>query len=160
MYRLLVIFFMSGILLYACRKAKGPSDVPSIKPDSSLAAQLSMSALVNGATWKTDSAYSYKIERMDNDTAVWELMITATQRRGGLASTITFNINDFKGVGAYKVSPPSVTATYYNGNIRHFSSSGTITIQSDTSNLLSGVFNFVADTVSIVDGKFKVAALR
>lgn len=160
MKRIFAILFISGVTLFSCRKVKGPANVPSLQQDTSLSGQLSMSALVNGATWKTDSAYSYKISRMDNDTTVWDLMITATQRRGGQPSTITFNISNFKGVGEYKVNPPNVTAIYYNGNIRHFSMAGAINIQSDTSSLLSGVFNFVADTVSIVDGKFKVASLR
>lgn len=160
MNKLFAIIVFSGLAFYSCRKAKGPIDVPSIKQDSSLSAQLAMSALVNGANWKTDSAYSYKITRTDNDTAVWDLMVTATQRKTSAPSTITFSINNFRGVGEYKINPPFVTATYYNGNTRHFASSGTISVQADTASLLSGVFNFVADTVSIVDGKFKVASLR
>ncbi|GAA4461134.1 hypothetical protein GCM10023093_05260 [Nemorincola caseinilytica] len=141
----------------ACRKKKGPADVDTAKPDSSLLSQLNMSALVNTVEWKTDSAYSYKVVNSGGDTSIFNLMVIATQEKDNQRSTINISITDFKGKGTYKIDPPINTATYYSGNIRHYASTGNFVVVTDTGSLYKGTFNFVADTVSVIDGKFSIA---
>ncbi len=152
---IIIIFIIAAT--GACRKKRGPANVDSIKQDNSIDSLLVMSALVNGIQWKTDSAYSYKVKNSANDTTTFSLLLSATQLKDGVASTITFNITDFKGPGNYNINPPVNTAAYYLGNIRHYGSAGTFSVLADTGGVLSGSFSFVADTVSIVNGSFTVA---
>lgn len=158
MKKLVFAIAVAGVVVAgACKKKPGPADVPTAKPDTSLAAQITMSAIINARPWKTDSSYSYKVQNSANDTLSYNLMIVATRVENNEVSTINLTINDFKGKGSYTINPPINTATYYNGNIRHYALSGNITITADTSRLLSGTFTFVADTVTVLDGQFKVA---
>lgn len=151
------IAVVSVVMAGACKKKPGPIDVPSAKPDTSIAAQITMSALINARQWKTDSSYSYRVRNSANDTLSYNLMIVATRIANNEISTINLCINDFKGKGSYPINPPVNTATYYNGNMRHYALSGNITITADTGRLFSGTFSFGADTVNVLDGRFKVA---
>ena len=144
-------------VIFSCRKASGPADVRSAQQDNSIDSLLLMTASVNGVEWLTDSAYSYKVKKSNNDSASFNLKISATQIKNSQVSTITFDIADFSGVNEYPVNPPWNTATYYIGNVRHFATSGTIVVSSDTGNILSGTFNFVADTITVTNGTFNVA---
>lgn len=157
MRKLLYIPLIVVVAATACKKYKGPADTASTQIDNSINSKLSMAALINGVSWKTDSAYSYRVANSANDTDILNLMIVATRITDTEASTITFNISDYKGIGDYKIDPPVVTATYYAANKRHFASTGTFSIQSDSSGLLSGAFNFTADTVVVSEGSFRVA---
>ncbi len=141
---------------FSCKKASGPADVKSAEQNN-IDSLLVMKALVNGAEWYTDSAYSYKVKKSDNDTDAFNLKIVATQIVDSNVTTIAFDIANFRGIGEYPVNPPWNTAIFYKGNERHFASSGIFIVSSDTSSVLSGQFNFVADTINVANGTFSVA---
>ncbi len=153
--------FVSVFLFFAfvaCRKAKGPPNARSVEPKK-LDSTVVMKATVNGAGWQTDSAYGYRVKYSGNDTGIANLLITATRKdANGNLTTIKFNITRFEGPDTYPVNPPVNTATYYDANnIRHYATSGTIVVATDTAYALRGTFTFTADTVSIANGYFDVA---
>lgn len=142
----------------ACKKAKGPSNTKSVQPRNNLDSTVEMSATINGANWKTDSAFGYSIKYSGNDSNYANLMITATKHDAGSPTTIKFNITRFEGPKTYPINPPINTATYYDaGNVRHYATSGSIVVASDTAYALRGTFSFSADTISVVNGIFDVA---
>ncbi len=157
MKRLLFILVLLVIGVTSCKKNKGPKDVQSAQPDNGIDSILTMKALINGVDWSTDSAYSYKVKNSGNDTGIINLMVIATQNRNDTVSTITFTITGYEGVKEYIINPPTNTATYYSGNQRHYATSGSFDVKSDSGNILSGTFNFVADTIAATKGTFKVA---
>jgi hypothetical protein len=142
----------------ACRKAKGPPNAKSVQPNNNLDSTVMMSAAINGANWKTDSAYGYRIRYSGNDSNYSNLMITATKHDSVSPTTIKFSITRFNGPNTYVINPPINTATYYDANnVRHYATSGSIVVATDTAYALRGTFSFVADTVSITNGIFDVA---
>lgn len=157
MKRFFIICIPVCLLVFpACRKAKGPANVGSVKPKK-LDSTVHMYATVNGAEWKTDSAYGYNVRNSGNDTGISNLLITATKYTSGI-STIKFNITRYTGLGTYTINPPVNTATYYDANnMRHFATAGTIVFATDTAYALRGTFSFTADTVSVINGEFDVA---
>jgi|ERR1043165_8156795 hypothetical protein len=152
--------WVAGIILVvaagACKKAKGPADVKSAEKDNTLDSAVSMKAVINGKPWLTDSAYSYYVASSTNDSDVKNLMIVAV-RKDSVTTTIRFNIAYFTGKKEYVVNPPYTSIVYYKGNERHAASSGTFKITADTANLLSGNFYFIADSIAVTNGTFKVS---
>lgn len=143
---------------FSCKKAKGPADVPSAQQNNSLDSATLMSATVNGVSWKTDSAFSYRVKASTNDSDVMNLQVIATGDAGGSSSTIVINITDYKGVKSYPIDPPQNNATYYWNNRRFYATSGTFNVLKDSGNIISGTFNFIADTVVVTKGTFALAA--
>jgi hypothetical protein len=107
MRRFLLILVLMFVGIAACKKNKGPASVPSAQPDNGVDSLLSMTAVINGVDWKTDSAYSYKIKNSGNDSGVINLMIVATQTKNDTVSTITFNLTDYTGIKDYAIDPPN-----------------------------------------------------
>lgn len=150
-----VALLLLSLAFVACNKAKGPADGKSIQLNNNLDSLVSMTALINGNNWQTDSAFAYRVHNSGNDSASSTIFVTATQKANGL-STITFNVSKFTGPGTYDINPPWNTAAYYVGNARHFATSGSLVV-TDTSHFsLIANFNFVADSIE-VQGKFNVA---
>ena len=143
-------------MFIACKKTKGPANGKSVQPNNNLDSTVSMSALINGINWQTDSAFGYNVKHSGNDSGMVNLMITATNKNKGV-STITINITNYNGPNTYAVNPPLNTATYYIGNYRHYASHGQIIIGSDTAYALKGTFTFIADTITVANGVFNVA---
>jgi hypothetical protein len=157
MSRLFILYAVSLYLVFAgCSKTSGPANGKSIQPNNNLDSMVSMSAIINGHDWQTDSAFGYNVKYSGNDSAISNLNITATQKMNGNATTIQFNITRYSGTGQYPVNPPLNTAAYYVGNTRHFGTSGTIVVTSTANYSLVGTFNFTADSFSVT-GKFNVA---
>lgn len=158
MKRLLII---SGVALLAvtaaCKKAKGPANAKSVQQNNNLDSLVSMSAMINGMFWQTDSAFGSYVQHSDNDSGVVDLMITATRIKNDSISTIVFNISNYDGERIYSINPPENTATFYVGNVRHYARSGQITVTSDTGYSIIGTFSFVADSFRIDNGAFNVA---
>ncbi len=156
-----VLFVLTSVFvlasLSACRKTKGPKSVPAVQPDTSINALITISARINGEEWSTDSAYSYRVKNSDNDTATSTLMVSAVRIKDGIGSNIVFNITNYNGKGTYMINPPINTAVYYVNNQRNFALSGQFIVTADTAGLLSGTFNFNADTIIVTNGNFKVA---
>ncbi len=143
---------------FACKKAKGPANTKSVQPRNNLDSTVEMSATINGANWKTDSAYGYSVRYSGNDSNYTNLMITATKHDSVGPTTIKFSITRFEGPKTYPINPPVNTATYYDANnMRHYATSGSIVVVSDTAYALRGTFSFTADTVSVANGLFDVA---
>jgi hypothetical protein len=145
--------------VFACKKAKGPANGKSVQPNNNLDSTVSVSAQINGVNWQTDSAYGYNVKHSGNDSGKADLMITATStdKKTGLASTITFNISNYSGPAEYTISPPYNTATYYTGSTRHFALKGSFVVATDTAYSLRGSFTFTADTFTVSQGVFDVA---
>ncbi len=116
-----------------------------------------MTAMINGQSWQTDSAFGYYVQNSGNDTGTQNLLITATRYSTAPPTTITFNIYHYTGPNTYTIDPPLTTAAYYVGNMRNFGGSGHITISSDTAYALKGNFTFIAGTDTVKSGVFNVA---
>ncbi|MCD6010806.1 MAG: hypothetical protein K0Q79_668 [Flavipsychrobacter sp.] len=142
----------------ACKKAKGPPNVVN-EPPKKFDSTVHMAASINGASWRTDSAYGYNVKYSGNDTGISNLLISATRYLdNNNFTTIKFNITRFEGPNTYPINPPINTATYYDANnVRHYATSGTIIVVSKTAYALTGTFSFTADTVSVANGEFDVA---
>ncbi len=140
----------------ACKKAKGPANGNSIQQDNNRDSLVNMSAAINGNSWHTDSAFGYKVLSSDNDSSVSNLMITAVNKNNGHPSTITFVVNNYKGLAKYAINPPQVTATYYEGTVRHYATYGDVNFISNANYSLIGDFYFQADSF-YVNGTFNVA---
>ncbi len=165
MKRLFVsIIILLCIAFAACKKASGPADGNSVQPNNNLDSTVSVSAVINGAQWQTDSAFGDIVKPSGNDSTLVGLMITATRiiNDSGSAvanssSTIVFNITNYTGPNTYTINPPINTATYYVGTNRHFASSGKFIVTADTAYSLKGTFSFVAGTDTVTNGVFNVA---
>ena len=158
MKRLFIVLPLSLCLaMPACKKVKGPANGNSVQPNNNLDTMVSMTAVINGRSWGTTSAYGYNVKHSGNDSGVMNLMITATQNVNDTTSTITFNINNYSGPATYTIDPPYNTAVYYTGNRRHYSDTGVIVIATNTNYALRGTFFFRADTFTVASGKFDVA---
>ena len=147
------------LCVFACKKATGPANGKSVQPKNNVDSTVSVSAIINGSGWQTDSAYGYNVKHSGNDSGVSDLMITATStdKKTNVVSTITFNISNYSGPREYKITPPYNTATYYIGNMRHFALLGSFVVATDTAYALRGSFSFVADTFTVSQGVFDVA---
>jgi hypothetical protein len=154
---LFVLCCLLGLTFANCRKTKGPASVPSVQPNNGVDSLINMSALVNTRQWQTDSAYSYKVKNSANDSTVINLLIVATQWGPSDTSTITININNYTGPATYNVNPPINAIYYYARNVRHIATSGSFKVESDTGQLLRGTFSFVADSIKVTNGSYKVA---
>ncbi len=156
MKKLCWILGVIAVAAWSCKKAKGPKDVPPAQQVNTHDSALAMSVIINGANWKADSLFTYRVANSTNDSDALSVMIVATQKTG-VTRTISFNISNFTGVREYVVNPPDNTFYYYVGNERHVASSGSFNVQSDTGGRYSGTFFFVADSMVATSGKFKVA---
>ncbi|MCW3123200.1 MAG: hypothetical protein JWQ38_2692 [Flavipsychrobacter sp.] len=140
----------------ACKKASGPANGKSVQLDNNRDSLVNMNAAVNGNGWHTDSAFGYKVRSSGNDSSASGMMITAVNKNNGNPSTITFFINNYKGLARYSINPPFVTATYYLGTTRHYATYGDVNFTSNANYSLIGDFYFLADSFSI-NGSFNVA---
>ena len=152
-----IISVILCITFAACSKNKGPANGKSVQPNNNLDSLVSMSALINGHSWQTDSAFGSYVHHSGNDSGVVNLMITATRKKNDSVSTIVFNITNFSGINTYTINPPLNTATYYLGNIRYYATSGAIIVTNDSGSSLLGSFHFIADTISVANGTFNVS---
>ncbi len=157
MRKLLLFGLLFIALALGCRKAKGPSNTKSAQPDNSIDSLLNMTADVNGVRWETDSAYSYRVKSSGNDSNLINLMVIATNKNDSPTTTMKVNISNFTGVGNYAILPPANTITFYLGSIRHFATSGVFTVIKDTGGVMSGTYNFIADTIIVTNGTFTLA---
>src|ERR1019366_580119 len=128
------------------KKVKGPTNGNSVQPNNNLDSTVSMSAMINGINWQTDSAFGYNVKHAGNDSGGVNLLITATNKNHGVSS-ITINITNYSGPNTYPVNPPLNTASYYLGNFRHYATHGQIIVKSDSAYAIRGTFTFIADTI-------------
>jgi hypothetical protein len=157
MKRLLIAIPLLMCVAFAdCKKAKGPANGKSVQPNDKLDSLVSMSAIINGNFWQTDSVFGYYIKSSGNDTSTTNLFVTATVN-GAVPSTITFNITNYTGLKTYTVNPPVVTIIYYVGNTRYMATHGQIIVTSDSEYGVIGTFNFIADIINASGGEFNVA---
>lgn len=141
----------------ACTKKKSSNAGYSVQPGHGLDTLVAMTANINSEPWKADSVHGYKI-KYATDSGKVDLMVSATRKKDGITSTLTFTITDYKGVGSYIVAPPVVSATYYRSNERGFATTGQINVDSDNEYGIIGNFNFAYDTtLSVTEGIFNVA---
>ena len=142
----------------ACKKAKGPADVKSAQQNNSLDSATLMSATINGVEWKTDSAYSYRVNTSTNVSAMVNLMVSATNYGGTAPTTIVIHISGYTGVSSYSIEPPENNATYYAHNRRFYATSGSFNVLKDSGNIITGTFSFNADTIVVTNGSFSLVA--
>ncbi len=143
-------------LLQACKKKSGPANGNSVQQDNSLDSLVGMTAKVNGGGFSTDSVYGYLV-RSHVDSGKVDFLVTGSLRKNDTPSTITFTITNYVGPKTYSVSPPTVSATYYLGNERHFATAGRIVVSSHSEYGVIGSFYFTADSTNISEGAFNVA---
>jgi hypothetical protein len=157
MRKLIFFILMGGMSFIACKKVKGPASVRSAQPDNSVDSLVTIKMSINGVAWSTDSVYSYKVENSSNDSGVYNFMVIATRAKDGKVSTLNINLTGYSGLKDYPVNPPINTITYYADNHRYYATSGSVNIQSDSNKVLSGTFNFIADSIVASKGAFKLA---
>jgi len=158
MKRTLIVIAVSLFGMFvACKKNKGPEQANSVQPNNNIDSLVSMSATINGVFWQTDSAFGSYVLHSNNDSGVVDLYITATRKKKDSTSTIVFNLTNYTGNGTYAINPPLNTATYYEGNIRHYARSGEVVVTSDSGIAIVGSFSFIADTIRVDNGAFNVA---
>ncbi len=156
--KVLGVLLVAVLVALGCSKAKGPANAKSAQPDNNRDSTVTMYATINGQQWKTDSAFGYNVKYSGNDSSIVDLLITATLHEPGFNSTIKFTISDYSGPGLYPVNPPFCTAAYYRGTLRYFATSGQINITTAINPYaLVGTFDFVADTINVINGYFDVA---
>jgi hypothetical protein len=152
-----IILLSFCVAAVSCSKTSGPANGKSVQLNNRLDSNVSVSALINGQEWQTDSAYSYRIVPATNDSGAINVMITATKSEAfGGPSTFVLNISHYTGPNTYTINPPVNTATYYAGTQRHFATSGEIVVTSDSAYSLIGTFTFTADSTHIEYGAFNV----
>jgi hypothetical protein len=155
--RFVIIPVLLLCTVFACKKAKGPANGNSVQQNNNLDSTVSVSAVINGVNWQTDSAIGYSVKYSGNDSGVSNLMITASNKKNAIPSTITFYVTSYTGPNTYKINPPVNSAYYYLGNTRHLATKGTLVVASDTAYSLRGTFSFTADTITVASGTFNVA---
>jgi hypothetical protein len=95
-YLSLVIVVFAALV--GCKKKSGPAAANSVQIDNRLDTLVSMSAMINGKAWQTDSVYGYRV-RYFNDTSKYNLLVTAIRKVNDTISTITFAINNYHHIG-------------------------------------------------------------
>ncbi len=158
MKRTLIVVAVSLLgVCVACKKTKGPKQANSVQPNNNIDSNVSMSAMINGRYWQTDSAFGSYVIHSNNDSGVVDLYIVATRKKTDSTSTIVFNLTNYTGNGTYTINPPLNTATYYEGNTRHYARSGEVVVTIDSGIAIIGYFSFLADTIKVDNGAFNVA---
>ena len=153
---LLAVFILFS-LFFSCSKTSGPANGNSVQPNNKLDTLVAMSANIGGSYFHTDSAFGYNVKPLISSTTLnMNLLINATEKNKDSTSTISLSISNFTGPNTYNINPPSVSATYYLNNQRHYALGGQIVIISDTGYSLIGTFTFIADSLLISNGKFNV----
>ncbi len=152
-FAIILLFTLTQV---ACKKKSDPLDSPSVQQNNRLDTLVSMSALINGQAWQTDSVFGYTVF-YPSDSAKTNLYITATNKVKDTPTSMAFFITNYIGARTYIIDPSLVTVTYYVGSQRHFATSGQITVTSDSNYAIIGTFNFQADTISVTQGVFNVA---
>ena len=153
----LVTFLLLLMVIAACKKVSGPANGHSVTPNNNLDSLVSISAVINGQKWKTDSVFANFIKYSGNDSLATSLSINASLRNSTDVQSFYFYITNFNGPGTYPINPPYNTATYYVGTTRNFATSGQIVIVSDVAYSLIGTFNFIANTDTVTGGMFNAA---
>lgn len=141
------------VCIAACSKKKGaaPAPAPTGFVDSPYLSMYVDSSFHFATDSATLSTISYP-----SDSGRADIKITAVRSIGGIGYTVSFYISNFTGINAYVIAPPAVSATYYVGGVRHYAQSGQIVIATDTNNVITGSFNFVADSLVVTKGAFNV----
>ena len=152
----LCIFAGLMLVFYGCAKNAGPGDAVSVQPNNKLDTLVSLSATIGSYSFSTLQAYAYNIQTPIPDSGHYNILITANANRNDSATAISMTIENFSGPDTYRIQPPLVTATWYVNNQRHYATSGNIVVISDTAYALIGVFSFMADSISVTNGKFNV----
>jgi len=132
------------------KKSSGASPVvppPAVKMDS-------LSAVINSIPWLTYTATSNLIPS-SIDSGANNLQISGSTTIGNVVSNMVIFVNNYTGPANLAVNPPAVSITYYVGSVRHYATSGSLTITSDSSSF-TGNFTFTADSVNAVSGVFAI----
>ena len=153
----IAFFMLFFVLLWACKKDSGPANGKSAQPNYKLDTLVSMSASINGRAFLTDSVFGYDVHPTITDSVMnFNLLVNATEKVHDSISVIQLYVTSFTGPGVYPINPPAVTAAWYLNGQRHFASTGTITVISDTAYALIAQFNFIADSITVANGYFNV----
>lgn len=157
MRHVVLFLFLFTFIVAACSKKKTSNAGYSVQPGSGKDTLVALTAKVNGEEWIADSVHGYRV-KYATDSGKVDLLVTATRRENGIASTLTFTLTNYTGTGTYIVAPPVVSAAYYRGNERKFATSGQVNVDSDSEYGIIGTFNFSSDTAfAVTEGVFNVA---
>jgi hypothetical protein len=151
------ILVLISFAFVACTKSSDSGLGVSVQPNNKLDTLVHMSANVNGHLFTTDSVFGYNVQQVNNDSpGIVNLLITGTEHNADSVAAISITINNYIGPSVYNVAPPAVSASYYLNNIRHYATTGQITILSDTAFALIATFNFSSAGVMVNSGRFNV----
>lgn len=148
-----ILLLSISLILFSCKKNKGPAFAPSVDPKSITDSLKFLSASVNNSGWTTQSLYGYRV-KSTADTNKWNLLMIATAGKGDTSSTISFTITDFKGNKNYTINPPFVSAYFKKYDVVHNAASGFINITESSDTAIRGDLYFVADTFTINNGTY------
>ena len=145
-----------AVIQLSCKKKANTGTGYSVKPPKGLDTLVAMTSKVNTGSWTGDSVSAVKsISRVDSTKV--DLIVTGTAGKNSSASTITFTITNYTGPNTYNIDPPYTSATYYQGTVRHYASSGQVIVSSDDPYGVIGTFSFTADSFAVTDGNFNAA---
>jgi hypothetical protein len=151
----LIVLLLVGIWGVACTKSTPtPTPPPVVNTDTFV---IALNATINGTAWQTHTSYGYTIITSANDSGLINLLITGATTVNGTATKIALYLTNYTGIGVYNIAPPNVSATYYNGSLRHYADSGQIAVSFDSSGYIKGTYGFKADTVRVTNGTFSVS---
>jgi hypothetical protein len=147
------LIFLVVICIVACGKNKGAAPLPA--PPNYVDMPY-LSAAISGINFSTDSP-TVAIIGYPHDSLKQDISIMANKIIGGVGYTLKFYITNFTGVNTYAISPPQTSVTYYVNGTRHYAQAGQIVIATDSNNVITGTFGFMADTLMAAKGAFNVA---
>ncbi|MES2703458.1 MAG: DUF6252 family protein [Bacteroidota bacterium] len=157
MKKLLILSIPAALLwCTACKKSSSLASGTSVQQNNNADSFVTLTAKINGTSWKADSVYAYSVRSSANDSGVVSLMITAVKKNSGTPQTLILNITNYRAPLTYPINPPVNTATYYIGNARHYATTGEIVVTSRVDRSLKGTFHFTADSISVESGEFNV----
>jgi len=146
------LIFIVCVLIAACGKKKGATPIPA--PPAFVDSPF-VTASIGNLNFATDSATILSVA-YPGDSAKLDVSLQAVKTIGGVGYMLLFYITNFTGVNTYAVAPPQVSITYYANGVRHYAQSGQIVVATDSNNIITGTFNFVADSLVATNGAFNV----
>ncbi|MEI8280184.1 MAG: hypothetical protein WCG87_10500 [Bacteroidota bacterium] len=150
---LVYILLIAACGYTACKKSDTTAPVVVPPVDTIV---IYMSANINSTAWNSSSAYGNTITVSANGNSQSNMTIVGKTKVNGIGSEFSILLTNYTGVGTYTIAPPQITATFYNGNQRHYATTGQVNITKDSATYMMGNFSFIADTTHVTNGAFTV----
>ncbi|MEI8280182.1 MAG: hypothetical protein WCG87_10490 [Bacteroidota bacterium] len=124
------------------------------KNDSVYNSPVGIAAKINGLQWNSSTT----TVTQNNVSGQTYLTITG-QITGNRQDNISLTLQNYTGMGTYKISPIWSSASYNYGTAEHTAATGTIVVTNSTATFVQGTFTFQAEdsTYVITSGTFNTS---